>query len=241
MLEQRWNSILSKLQVLHTELQELKISSDKLENGYQKEAGKNLDFVIISDPQHPPYSLVVLLKLLASRYRIQISSHVHSSISCVPSELRSFLNCPSNGSGTGNYINITLIWKKVGKNPSLIECPISNGTIAGEVNVARYLNRLLEQKPFPALVYESKGELYAGQVDTWLDCIYMSVTHGSNEACSYALPSLAAVLSKQDWLLHSVSVADICLWSSLKQNPCLINSNSSLTNWFEKCERIWFT
>lgn len=240
-LEQRWNSILSQLEVLCAELRELQVNSDKPENGIQNTENRNLEFVILSDPHHPPYSLVILLKLLAGRYKIEVSSHVHSSVSFIPSELHSFLNGPSNSSGTGSCINITLIWKKVGKDPLLIHCPVSNGTIAGEVNIARYLNRLLEQKPNPVLVYESKGEIYGGQVDVLLDCIYTLVTHGSNEACSYTLPSLDSVLSKQDWLLHSLSVADICLWSSLKQNPCLINSSSNLKKWFEKCQNIWFT
>lgn len=241
MLEQRWDSILSQLEFLHAELKELQITSDKPENGFQNADDRNLEFVILSDPNHPPYSLVILLKLLAGRYRIEVSSHIHSSVAFIPSELQSFLNGPSNSTGTGSCINITFIWKKVGKDPLLIQCPISNGSIAGEVNIARYLNRLLEQKPNPLLVYESKGEIYGGQVDEWLDCIYMSGPQGSNEVCSYALPSLASVLSKQDWLLHSMSVADICLWSSLKQNPCLINSNSNLRKWFEKCQHIWFT
>jgi len=240
MLEQHWNSILSQLASLHAELQELRISLEKSENGF-KEADDNLQFVILSDPHHPPYSLVILFKLLIGRYRMEVSTHIHSSISTVPSELQSLFNGPLSSSDTGSCIKVTLIWKKVGKDPLLIQCPISNSTIAGEVNIARYLNRLLEQRPNPILVYESKGELYGGQVDIWLDYIYKSLTHGNNEKCSSALPSLGAILSKQDWLVHSVSIADICLWSSLKQNPCLTKSNSNLKKWFGKCEDIWFT
>jgi hypothetical protein len=241
MLEQRWTSILSQLQVLHTELQELRISFDKPEDGFQGAADKNIEFVILSDPHHPPYSLVILLKFLRGRYKIEILSHTHSSISVIPSELQLFLNGLSNKGSAGSCIKVTLIWKNVGKDPILIHCPISNGTIAGEVNISRYLNRLLEQRPNPVLVYESKGEIYAGQVDTWLDSIYKSVMHGSNFTCSDILPSLSAVLSKQDWLVHSLSIADICFWSSLKQNPTLINFSSNLKKWFEKCQHVWFT
>lgn len=241
MLEQRWTSILSQLQALHTELQELKISSDKLENGFQGPSDKNIEFVILSDPNHPPYSLVILLKLLKGRYKIEILSHVHSSVSLVPSELQSFLNGLLNSSSGSRCIKVTLIWKKVGKDPLLIQCPMTNGTIAGEVNISRYLNRLLEQRPNPVLVYESKGEFYAGQVDMWLDSIYKSVTHGSKDIHLDIMPSISAVLVKQDWLVHSVSIADICFWSSLKQNPCLVNFNSNVKKWFEKCQHIWFT
>lgn len=241
MLEQRWISILSQLQVLQTELQELHISSDKLEDGFQAAADKNVEFVILSDPLHPPYSLVILLKFLIGSYTIEISSHIHSSVSVIPSELQLFFNGLSNSSSANSRIKVTLVWKNMGKDPILIHCPISNGAITGEVNISRYLNRLLEQRPNPLLVYESKGEIYAGQVDTWLDSIYKSVMHGSNVTCSDILPSLSAVLSKQDWLVHSLSIADICFWSSLKQNPTLINFNSNLKKWFEKCQHIWFT
>ncbi|KDR07776.1 hypothetical protein L798_02560, partial [Zootermopsis nevadensis] len=143
-LEQRWNSILLRLEQLYTELRKLKNSSDNPENGFQNVDEQNLEFAIVSDPHHPPYSLVILSKLLADRYRIKVSSHAHSSVAFIPSELQSFLTGPSNSVGTGRTIKITLIWKKVGKDPLLIQCPISNGTIAGEVNIARYLNRLLE-------------------------------------------------------------------------------------------------
>jgi hypothetical protein len=241
MLEQRWNAIISQLEALHDELQELQISSGGAENVFQEADYKRIEFVILSDPHYPPYSVVILLKLLAGRYRTEISAHVHSSVSVISSELQSFFNISLDSSGTGSYIKVTLIWKKVGKDPLLIQCPISNGTLAGEVNIARYLNRLLEQRPDPVLVYESKGEVFGGQVDTWLDCIYKSVTHGSNEVCSGIIPSLSAVLNKQDWLAHSMSIADICFWSSLKQNPHLLNSTYGLRKWFEKCQHIWFT
>jgi hypothetical protein len=241
MLEQRWSSILSQLQALHTELQDLHIGSDKLEDEFQGKADKNIDFAIFSDPNHPPYSLVILLKYLSGRYQIETSSHIHSSVSVIPSELHFFLKGLTDGSSAGSRIKVTLIWKEVGKDPFLIHCPISNGTIAGEVNISRYLNRLLEQRSDPALVYESKGEIYAGQVDAWLDSVCKSVMCGSNETCSDFLPLVSAVLTKQDWLVHALSVADIYLWSSLKQNPSLISFNSNLSRWFEKCQHIWFT
>jgi hypothetical protein len=241
MLEQRWNAIVTQLEGLRAELRELQISSDGTENVFQEAVDKNMDFVILSDPHYPPYSVIIILKLLAGRYRTEISTHVHSSVPVISSELQSFFNVPLDSSDTGSYIKVTLIWKKVGKDPLLIQCPISNGTIAGEVNIARYLNRLLEQRPDPVLVYESKGEVFGVQVDAWLDCIYKAVVHGRNELCSGITPSVSTVLNKQDWLACSMSIADICLWSFLKQNPNILNSTCGLKKWFEKCHRIWFT
>jgi hypothetical protein len=240
-LEQRWNAIVSQLEGLRAELQELRISSGMAENVFREAVEKNIEFVIHSDPRYPPYSVVILLKLLARRYRTEMSTHVHSSVLVISSELEAFFNVPVGNSDTGTYVKVTLIWKKVGKDPLLIQCPISNGTVAGEVNIARYLNRLLEQRPDPVLVYESKGEAFAGQVDVWLDCIYRAVLHGSNELCSGIKPSVSAVLNQQDWLACSVSIADICLWSFLKQSPKLLNSSYVLKKWFEKCQHIWFT
>jgi hypothetical protein len=239
-LEQRWNAILSQLEGLRAELQELQISSGRTENVFREAVEKNIEFVIHSDPHYPPYSVIILLKLLAGRYRTEISTHVHSSVSVISSELQSFFNVPLGNSYTGSYVKVTLIWKKVGKDPLLIQCPISNSTVAGEVNIARYLNRLLEQKLTPVLVYESKGEAFAGQVDAWLDCIYRAVIHGSNELCSGMKPSVSAVLNQQEWLACSMSIADICLWSFLKQSPNLLNSSYGLKKWFEKCQLVWF-
>ena len=240
-LDQRWHDIISQLEALRADLQELRVSSDENKNVFQETDDKDVEFVILSDPLYPPYSVVILLKLLSGRYRTEISTHVHSSISVVSSELQSFFNVPLNCSSTGSYIKITLIWKKLGKDPVLIQCPIFSGPIAGEVNVARYLNRLLEQKPNPVLIYESKGEVFGGQVDMWLDCIYKSVVHAGNELCSGIIASLSDVLNKQDWLAHSMSIADICFWSFLKQNSHLMNSSYGLKKWFEKCQHIWFT
>ena len=240
-LEQRWNAIVSQLEGLQAELQELQINSGGTENVFQEEFDKNIEFVIHSDPHYPPYSVIILLKLLAVRYQTEISTHVHSSVSVISSELQSFFNVPLGSSGIGSFVKVTLIWKKLGKDPLLIHCPVSNSTIAGEVNIARYFNRLLEQRPDPVLIYESKGGVYGSQVDAWLDCIYKSVVHGSNEQCSSIVPSVSAVLNKQDWLTCSLSIADICLWSFLKQRPNLLHSTYSLKKWFENCQRMWLT
>jgi phenylalanyl-tRNA synthetase alpha chain len=241
MLEQRWNALVTQLEGLRAELQELRISSDGTENVFQEAVDKNMEFVILSDPHYPPYSVIVILKLLAGRYRTEISTHVHSSVSVISSELQYFFNVSLDSTDADSYVKVTLIWKKVGKDPLLIQCPISNGTIAGEVNIARYLNRLLEQRPDPVLVYESKGDVFGVQVDAWLDCIYKAVVHGSNELCSGITPSVSAVLNKQEWLACSMSIADICLWSFLKQNPNILSSTYGLKEWFEKCQHIWFT
>jgi len=241
MLEQRWNAIVARLEGLHAELQELQISSDGTEHVFQEAVDKNTEFVILSDPLYPPYSVIIILKLLAGRYRTEISTHVHSSVPVISSELQSFFTVPVDSSDIGSYVKVTLIWKKVGKDPLLIKCPISNGTVAGEVNIARYLNRLLEQRPDPVIVYESKGDVFGIQVDVWLDRIYEAVVHGSDELCSGITSSVSEVLNRQDWLACSMSIADICLWSFLKQNPNILNSAYGLKRWFEKCQDIWFT
>ncbi|XP_069694366.1 phenylalanine--tRNA ligase alpha subunit-like isoform X2 [Periplaneta americana] len=236
--ELRWDSIHLQLQALQTELQSLRLRYEKSKS-YSQAPDKDLDFVILSDPRHPPYSLVVLLKLLLNTYRVEISEHIHSSVSDISSELRSLFKGVGNNEGAGCCIKVTLIWKMIGKDPLLTLSPVSNNNIVGEVNVARYLSRLLEQSPSPLVVYESQGELYASQVDMWLDCIYKSVIRGENKS---ALPAITAVLTTQCWLLgNSVSLADICLWSSLKQNPYLIASNSKLKKWYESCcKHAWF-
>ena len=233
LLEQRWDSILQQLEDLQTQLKDLRKSEM-----FQDDNSKVLDLVIHADPHYPPYSAFVLLKLIAFRYKVNVTTHIHSSVSNVPENFNLIVNRPINFCSTGSKLNLMLIWKKVGKDPILVQCPISNGNVAGEVNIARYLNRLLEQRPEPFIVYESKGDIHGSQVDTWLDFVYKSVVRGSNKINSSAVNSLANVLNKQEWLAgSSVTIADICLWSCLKQNTHLTDSNSVIKKWFMNCSQ----
>ncbi|KAM0725678.1 hypothetical protein ACS0PU_008404 [Formica fusca] len=72
-------------------------------------------------------------------------------------------------------ISLILIWKTVGIDPIMVLPGMHR--IQGIVNVARYLNRLIELSNANVLKYERNGPLYASKIDTYLDKIHC-ILHG---------------------------------------------------------------
>nr|CAD7407240.1 unnamed protein product [Timema poppensis] len=231
-LEKRWDEIIAKLEALRSELTILQ-PQNKTE-----ERNEEIRIVIFANPVHPPYSVLVLLKLLSQSYNVSSTSHLHSSIDKIQPEL--FTN-EMNGNGHSINLTVNFIWKNHSSYPVLIVSPISHCEVVGEINVARYLNRLLESRSRrPALVYESDGPVRSGHIDVWLDRLY-TLSHGNNKECSEVLKSASAVLAKQEWLTSlSMSVADVCLWSALKQGVSVGTLPLPLNKWFKNCSNHSF-
>nr|CAD7459578.1 unnamed protein product [Timema tahoe] len=228
-LEKRWDEINAKLEALRSELTILQ-PRKKIE-----ERNEEIRIVIFANPVHPPYSVLVLLKLLSQSYNVSSTSHLHSSIDKIQPELLHFTN-EMNGNEHSVNLTVSLIWKNHKIYPVLIVSPISHCEVVGEINVARYLNRLLESRSSrPALVYESDGPVRSGHIDVWLDRLY-TLSHGNNKKCSEVLKVASAVLAKQEWLTSlSMSVADVCLWSALKQGVFVGTLPLPLNKWFKNC------
>nr|CAD7572131.1 unnamed protein product [Timema californicum] len=233
-LEKRWDEIIAKLEALRSELTFLQ-PQNKTE-----ERNEEIRMVIFANPVHPPYSVLVLLKLLSQSYNVSSTSHLHSSIDKIQPELLQFTN-EMNGNGHSINLTVNFIWKNHSSYPVLIVSPISHCEVVGEINVARYLNRLLESRSRrPALVYESDGPVRSGHIDVWLDRLY-TLSHGNNKECSEVLKSASAVLAKQEWLTSlSMSVADVCLWSALKQGVSVGTLPLPLNKWFKNCSNHSF-
>jgi len=125
--------------------------------------------VIFCDPQHPIYFIESFLHFISSYFYVSVSMHVHSTVKNLPNELASF--CSRYFSKNANVdASLTIIWKTVGFDPIMIVPGMYK--ILGVVNIARYLNRLVEQVDTNILKYEANGPLYANKIDFYLDKIY---------------------------------------------------------------------
>jgi len=87
----------------------------------------------------------------------------------LPDELASFglLHFSKN---TNVDLSLTIIWKTIGLDPIMVLPRMHK--ILGMVNIARYLNRLIEQVDTNILKYETNGLLYASKIDLYLDKIH---------------------------------------------------------------------
>lgn len=112
------------------------------------------------------------------------------------------------------YISLSLIRSAIlwfaGGGCELMICPIRQTKIMGEVNVCRYLMRLLGEYPHeaaPALLY-----------DHWLDMASLTA-NGNHESRAQVVALLAKYLSKNASLVgNSINSVDIIMYACLKRN-----------------------
>lgn len=139
--------------------------------GKRKFLKENL--VIFCDPNQPIYFVEPFLQLIGPYLSVSVSTYVHSTVTNFPNKLSRFCSDFHN-TDTNVDISITVIWKTIGIDPVLI---VSGMRIFGIVNIARYLNRLIETINMDVLKYEQSGSLYANKIDSYLDKIHCAL-HG---------------------------------------------------------------
>ncbi|XP_003402687.1 phenylalanine--tRNA ligase alpha subunit isoform X1 [Bombus terrestris] len=125
--------------------------------------------VIFCDPEHPIKFIELFFRYVKSYVNIFVTSHVHSSVQHFPNQLLTFCSEYRNAKQTTD-IHLTIIWKEIGIDP-ILQLPGMH-EIIGEINVARYLNRVIENCYPHVLRYESKGALYANEIDNYLEKIH---------------------------------------------------------------------
>ncbi|XP_066587999.1 phenylalanine--tRNA ligase alpha subunit [Prorops nasuta] len=133
------------------------------------------NLVIFCDPNYPIYSLEPLLQAIKGHFRVILSVYTHSSVKEISKDLTNFCS-EFNRKIVNPEIDITLIWKNVGIDPIMKLFDMQN--IMGEINVIRYLNRIIEAKNPTLLIYESNGVKYANQIDMYLEIIHC-ILHGN--------------------------------------------------------------
>ncbi|XP_043678483.1 phenylalanine--tRNA ligase alpha subunit [Vespula pensylvanica] len=129
--------------------------------------------IIFCDPHYPIYSIEKILDLAKPYLKITMSTHTHSSVMELPISLQNFCLNYQNVDRDA-LVDIILIWKVIGIDPIMQSSNMFE--LKGEVNIARYLNRLIECRKPNILIYESNGPLYANQIDFHLEKIH-SILH----------------------------------------------------------------
>ncbi|XP_071501616.1 aminoacyl tRNA synthase complex-interacting multifunctional protein 2-like [Diadema antillarum] len=244
-LEQRQESILTELESLKTQVAAL---SSKIQPGVTVQvaaaavssgepsklnSGCLCDVVIYANPNNPPYSLLVLYELLKQQYRCMTRVHAHSSVSSVPEKLLRYFE--ENGihaaSNRGdNQLSLTLIWKNVTHGPEMKVKASSQTPIQGEVNILRYLSRLLTP------TYDAADITTVTSIDGFLDLTSSTILKGSSKEKAAAVRTLNSTLGKRTWLVgESPTIADIAVWSALHQTGQNSGAPSNVQKWLKAC------
>ncbi|XP_060074841.1 myb-like protein X isoform X2 [Ylistrum balloti] len=240
-LESKQTAILQRLGELKGVLEQLNkkygsattVSSSTTSSTMILPGGVVHDIVINADPENPPVIVFVLFTLLKERCRVYGSSLVHSSVVSVPDQLRNVFSDQDNNCPRGSHqVAITLIWKKVENGPNLIVSPHNQTTIQGEVNIARYIMRLINQN------YDNSDPVASTQIDEWLDSAQQQLHHGNVKQKAAAVKSLNARLGRNDWLVGSeMSLADMVMWAALFQTNQMSNAPNNVKKWLASCDK----
>ncbi|XP_050394483.1 aminoacyl tRNA synthase complex-interacting multifunctional protein 2 isoform X3 [Patella vulgata] len=241
-LETRQDEVLKRLGVLQSRVGQLQekysistcssssIPSNSAVVPTDMEKGKFHDIVVYLDPSSIPYSLLVLYEDLRKRFNVLATTHVHSSVLDVPDNLINIFNNGEVKSRKDYQIGLTVIWKKVTNGAVLMVDPYKQSAIEGEVNIARYLQRLLNSQ------YDSQDIIEATQIDEWLDTAQIQYLDGSNKERAAVLRSLNARFGKNIWLVgDKCSLADITMWSALQQSGQVTDIPANVKKWLTAC------
>lgn len=182
------------------------------------------DIVIKANPESPPLSLWAFYHIFSQSTSVRLVSYIHSSLITIPEFVQNVQNLVST---EPCKVSLTLIWRNGNKDHEMMIDPINQGIIEGEVNIARYIARLLNFN------YETDAIL-STQIDEWLEIAHSSIIHGGNKERQSALKSLNCHLGKATYLVgNSVTLADIVLWSSLVQTKLHQNLPANVTKWYK--------
>lgn len=190
------------------------------------------NIIINASPTHPPYSLLLVQKLWKSYFNLQVTSHLHSTVSSLPEKaaalMQALQKCQAESSRP--TIELKLIWKNVGPDPELI---ISQVPIVGEANILRYLSRISPE----LLQYETSENVF--EIDSVLDICYCIVRSRTKTERSSLIQSLNKKLGKSEWLCgHSkITIADIAASSAIKQSA-ENELNQNMAKWMQRCNAI---
>ncbi|XP_055936052.1 aminoacyl tRNA synthase complex-interacting multifunctional protein 2-like [Argiope bruennichi] len=231
----------SQLNIIH-KLEDLKEKVLKLKAEFGVTSDNNLgkfqDIVVKANPKSPPLSIWVLYHLIAQSTPTRLVTYKHSSLNAIPEEIRQLQNSSSSESCN---LSLTVIWRDGDRDHEMMIDPIHQGMIEGEVNIVRYLSRLL------SLIDESDSVL-STQFDNWLEVVHSSIIHGNNKDRQGALKSLNSHLGKSAFLLgDSYTIADIVMWSALTQTKLHQSLPANVAKWlksllnvdiFQKCNDI---
>ncbi|XP_069175264.1 aminoacyl tRNA synthase complex-interacting multifunctional protein 2 isoform X3 [Procambarus clarkii] len=200
------------------------------------------DLVISGNPTTPPFSLVLLRKLLreagCSVYSV---NHVHSSVSEVSDYLQECFTDQPLVERSKHKVAFTLHWKDVSA-PRLMVNPLHQTQISGEENIIRYVSRLFPlSSPFN---YEASGSFAViTETDQLLDQVSKQVAAGNNKERQAAMRQLNGRfllrLGKTEWLMGNLcGIADVLAWSLVKQAQLDVAAPANVAKWYKKMSTL---
>jgi len=234
-LENRMDSIMTRLRGIETEVKKLQRQGKTIE--------EKLTLVIEADPKYPPRSIQTLVKLLVAGEdaRTIVTVHQHSSLaSACPTDLMQWPNLTLlDGSRIDNHCNITWIWKPIGRHPIAKIVNRPNGDIHGEAAIARLLARLLESWTECAM-YENFDLSICSGIDDWLDTWEGCLQSGDYKflVLIRRIHNQLGHLDGRKWLVGPLpgvkSLADILLSNLLGDK---LNSDKA-QEWMSRCASV---
>lgn len=192
------------------------------------------DVVINASPTSPPLSVFILYQMLAQQKRVLMHSFVHSSVRdlAIPDVTAAF-NCPVAPVPNRSHfeLGLSVIWKDVRHGATLVVSPSKQTPVVGEVNVARYLARLLTPR------YDAE-DVSATQIDTLLD--HAAILLRSSDTFTAAVKTLGQLLGRKKWFVGNdrPSVVDIVMWSAVKQRHVAASAPENVHQWLARCDLL---
>lgn len=117
--------------------------------------------------------------------------------------------------------------------PELMVSPAKQSVVTGEVNIARYINRLLS----PA--FDTEDIVMATTADEWLDTADLQIFNGNSKQRNSALKSLNNRLKKNIWLVgDQFSLVDAVMWSALHQSNLATSAPENVQIWLNTCSNM---
>lgn len=231
-LNKEWDDITKRIEKLQTRVKSLKTKLGVPQN-QSIECGK-LNITIFADPKLPPHSVITLIKMLDEKIGVKKTAHCHSSLKDVPDYLKNIFAHQKEGRALDN--NVTVIWKSVGMHLEMIVSPVDNVKVTGEVNVLRYLCRILEAKCNDFDWYENTAAETSAQVDHWLDLGHAQLVKGSTDAQLF-LKAVDTQLNGRAYIVgNKLSPADIFLVSVLSNLKVKMPKN--IEKWYQQCIKL---
>lgn len=176
----------------------------------KREFVKHQQFVIFCDPRHPIYFIESFLRFISPYLHVSVSTHIHSTVASLSDELTNFGSLYSSKNANVD-ISLTIIWKTIGFEPIMVLPEMHK--IQGVVNIARHLNRLVEQVDTSILKYETNGPLYASKIDFYLDNIHCYLhntdTNRSPAICKKSRYVMGKDISIIDLILEHIDRCEV--------------------------------
>ena len=214
----------------------LSICQSLLKENHKHIQDKNiLDIVIEVHPSSMPFTAFVLCEQLVQKYGGVIKTYVHSNISHeLPRNICTFIHSLKQECLSSHHFRINVIFKHLDKScrPRLKVDVVKQSPIIGEINIIRYLLRLIN--PF----LEIDDIIQATIIDQHLDEVNFNLNQNDSRQTDRYLKKLDLVFDKNDWLTgEKPCVADLFLWTLLDEVKFSKYFSKNIKNWAMRCRK----